>query len=47
MDAKPLFKLLREPKKIVTYDGGHISTVDFILPTINNQLDETPGNVAK
>ncbi len=46
-DAKPLFKLLREPKKIVLYDGGHIPTVEFFVPTVNNWLDETLGNVAK
>lgn len=46
-DAKPLFKLLREPKKIILYDGGHIPTVEFFVPTVNNWLDETLGNVAK
>ncbi|MEP6900286.1 MAG: hypothetical protein ABJA66_00970 [Actinomycetota bacterium] len=46
-DAKPLFKLLRKPKKIVLYDGGHIPTVEFFVPTVNNWLDETLGNVAK
>ena len=46
-DAKPLFKLLREPKKIVLYDGGHIPTIEFLAPTVNNWLDETLGNVAK
>ena len=46
-DAKPLFKLLREPKKIVIYEGGHIPTIEFLAPTVNNWLDETLGNVAK
>jgi eukaryotic-like serine/threonine-protein kinase len=46
-DAKPLFKLLREPKKIILYDGGHIPTVEFFVPTVNNWLDETLGNVVK
>lgn len=46
-DAKPLFKLLRDPKKIVLYDGGHIPTIEFLAPTVNNWLDETLGNVAK
>jgi serine/threonine protein kinase/formylglycine-generating enzyme required for sulfatase activity/dienelactone hydrolase len=45
--AKPLFKLLREPKKIILYDGGHIPTDEFIVPTVNNWLDETLGAVAK
>ena len=46
-DAKPLFQLLREPKKIVIYDGGHIPTAEFFAPTANNWLDETLGNVNK
>lgn len=46
-DAKPLFKLLREPKKIVIYDGGHIPTVEFFAPTVNAWLDETLGGVIK
>lgn len=46
-DAIPLFKLLREPKKIVLYDGGHIPTLEFLSPTVNNWLDETLGKVVK
>jgi predicted esterase len=46
-NAIPLFKLLREPKKIVLYDGGHIPTLEFLAPTVNNWLDETLGNVAQ
>jgi serine/threonine protein kinase/formylglycine-generating enzyme required for sulfatase activity/predicted esterase len=44
-DAKPLFKLMREPKKIMTYDGGHIPTVEYFSTTVNGWLDETLGNV--
>jgi len=44
-DAMPLFKLLREPKKKVIYDGGHIPTVEFFSTTVNSWLDETIGNV--
>ena len=46
-DVKPLIKLLRDPKKIVTYDGGHIPTIEFLAPTVNNWLDETLGSVNK
>lgn len=46
-DAQPLFKLLREPKKIVIYEGGHIPTLEFLVPTVNNWLDETMGSAAK
>lgn len=44
-DAKPLFKLLREPKNVVLYQGGHIPTPDFYVPTTNNWFDETLGTV--
>ncbi len=44
-DARPLFKLLREPKKIMTYDGGHIPTVEYFSTTVNSWLDETIGSV--
>ncbi|HRH44110.1 MAG TPA: SUMF1/EgtB/PvdO family nonheme iron enzyme, partial [Pyrinomonadaceae bacterium] len=46
-DAKPLFKLLREPKKIVTYDGGHIPTVEFYAPAVNDWFEETLGKVLR
>jgi hypothetical protein len=45
--VKPLLKLLREPKKDVTYDGGHIPTIEFLAPTVNSWLDETLGSVNK
>jgi serine/threonine protein kinase/dienelactone hydrolase len=46
-DAKPLFELLREPKKIVIYEGGHIPTPEFFIPAVNGWLDETLGPVAR
>lgn len=46
-DAKPLFELLREPKKIVIYDGGHIPSPEFFVPTVNSWLDETLGPVSR
>jgi hypothetical protein len=46
-DAKPLIKLLREPKKIVTYEGGHIPTVEFYVPQVNEWFDETLGKVLR
>lgn len=46
-DAKPLFKLLRDPKKIVLYDGGHIPTAEFFVPTVSSWLDETIGAVPR
>jgi dienelactone hydrolase len=44
-DAKPLFQLLRDPKRIILYDGGHIPTPEFFVPTVNSYLDETLGPV--
>lgn len=46
-DVKPLANLLRQPRKMVTYPGGHIPTVEYFAPTANGWLDETLGNVAK
>jgi eukaryotic-like serine/threonine-protein kinase len=46
-DVKPLEKLLRKPSKMVTYDGGHIPTIEYFAPMANGWLDETLGNVAK
>lgn len=46
-DAKPLFKLLREPKNVVIYQGGHIPTPDFYVPTTNDWFDQTLGKVAR
>jgi eukaryotic-like serine/threonine-protein kinase len=43
---KPLFKLMREPKKQMIYEGGHIPTVEYFSTTVNGWLDEmlgTPG----
>ena len=46
-DARPLVKLMREPKKPLTYDGGHIPTVEYFSTTINGWLDETLGPVKR
>ncbi len=45
--AEPLYKLLAEPKKIVTYNGGHIPTTEFLSITVNGWLDEKLGVPAK
>jgi eukaryotic-like serine/threonine-protein kinase len=44
-EAEPLQKLMREPKRLVLYDGGHIPRLEFIVPAINSWLDETMGPV--
>ncbi|MBA2414164.1 MAG: SUMF1/EgtB/PvdO family nonheme iron enzyme, partial [Burkholderiaceae bacterium] len=41
--AEPLYKLLREPKRLVLYDGGHSPPMEFFVPAVNTWLDETLG----
>jgi hypothetical protein len=43
--AEPLHKLLREPKRILLYDGGHVPSPEFYVPAMNTWLDETLGPV--
>jgi hypothetical protein len=43
--AEPLFKLLREPKRSLVYDGGHVPDWVLLVKTINGWLDETLGPV--
>ena len=42
-EIEPLYRLLREPKRIVVYEGGHAPQYDVFVPTINGWLDETLG----
>jgi hypothetical protein len=35
-ETEPLVKLLREPLRLAYYDGGHIASLEFIVPTINS-----------
>jgi eukaryotic-like serine/threonine-protein kinase len=44
-EAEPLYKLLREPKRLVLYDGGHVPPFEFFVTTMNSWLDETLGPV--
>ena len=41
----PLYNLLREPKKVVLVEGGHLPSVETRTPVINAWLDETFGPV--
>ena len=45
--GEPLFKLLREPKRLVLYEGGHIPPIEFFVTTMNSWLDETLGPVRR
>ena len=46
-EGEPLHRLLRGPKRILLYDGGHIPAPEFYVPAINGWLDETLGPVAR
>ncbi len=41
--AEPMFKLLREPKRQVLYDGSHTPPSEVAVPMINGWLDENLG----
>jgi serine/threonine protein kinase/formylglycine-generating enzyme required for sulfatase activity/predicted esterase len=41
----PLYKLLRDPKKLVLFDGSHSPPIEIAVPLINDWLDETLGQV--
>ncbi|HEX2488998.1 MAG TPA: hypothetical protein VHR27_06330 [Blastocatellia bacterium] len=43
--AEPLYKLLREPKRLVIFEGGHAPPIEVLAPTINGWLDEKLGPV--
>ncbi len=39
--VEPLYQLLPEPKRLVTYDGGHTPTFEVSVRAVNGWLDET------
>jgi pimeloyl-ACP methyl ester carboxylesterase len=43
--AAPLYRLLREPKMLELFDGGHVPPLEVAVPAINRWLDETLGPV--
>ncbi len=43
--GEPLFKLLREPKRLILFDSGHIPDWGVLATTMNGWLDETMGPV--
>ena len=45
MRVEPLYQLLREPKKLVSYDGSHTPPIEIAVPVVNGFLDETMGKV--
>ena len=43
--ALPLWRLLREPKRLAVVEGGHVPPAEARVPVINGWLDETLGRV--
>jgi hypothetical protein len=43
--GEPLYKLLREPKQLVIFDGGHVPPAELQVPLINKWFDEKLGPV--
>ena len=46
-EAEPLYKLMREPKRLVLYAGGHVPPIEFLVTMLNSWLDETLGPVKR
>ena len=46
-EAEPLFKILPEPKQMVTYEGGHVPPLDLLVKTMNSFFDQTMGPVKR
>ena len=45
--AEPLFKLLREPKRLVMFEGSHVPPTELFVTNINAFLDEALGPVRR
>jgi len=45
--AEPLFKLLREPKRLVMFEGSHVPPTELFVTNINAFLDEALGAVRR
>jgi serine/threonine protein kinase/formylglycine-generating enzyme required for sulfatase activity/pimeloyl-ACP methyl ester carboxylesterase len=43
--GEPLFKLLREPKQLVLFEGGHVPPAEVQVPLINKWFDQNLGPV--
>ena len=44
-ETEPMFRLLKEPKRLQIYDGGHVAPREIAIPAVTNWLDETMGPV--
>lgn len=44
-EGQPLYDLMRQPKRLVVFEGGHIPAPEVAFPIFNAWLDETMGPV--
>jgi formylglycine-generating enzyme required for sulfatase activity len=45
--SRPMFDLMREPKTMVLYDGGHVPAPDLQMRVVGAWLDERMGRVTR
>ena len=43
--AEPLYRLLRDPKRLELFEGGHVPTMNLAIPMMTKWFDETLGRV--
>ncbi len=43
--AEPLYRLLRQPKRLELFNGGHVPSLEVSVPLVNGWLDTTLGLV--
>jgi hypothetical protein len=44
---EPLYRILREPKRLALYVGGHFATIETAVPIVNAWLDQTLSAVRR
>ena len=47
IEARPIFRLLREPKRMEIYDGSHVPPTSVSIPILTKWFDETLGPVGR
>ena len=45
--SEPMFALMREPKRLVLYDGGHVPASSLLMTVASEWLDEQLGRVTR
>jgi len=46
-NLEPLMALIRAPKRLKLFDGGHLPNAEFMIPELNAWFDETIGAVRR